>query len=315
MSSTAMRQKAGEANYVPVLGKTLKFTHLDKVLYPEVGFTKAQVIDYYASIEKVILPHLKNRPLTVKRYPDGVDNEFFYEKQCPSYRPQWLETTSVPFERKRVNFCIINDLASLLWITNLASLEMHPSLSLSDNVSQPTMMVFDLDPGDPATLLECLDVALKLRELFHELGLESFPKSSGGKGLHVYVPLNTDVTYEKTKAFAHALAQFLEKRYPLLVTSNMRKDSRTGKVFMDWSQNDYHKTTVCVYSMRARSRPTVSAPLEWKECERALKRKDASKLVFESRDMLKRIQRKGDIFAPVLSLHQKLPDLNEQRTM
>lgn len=311
MSRKASEQEAAGAKPVRVEDKRLKLTHLDKVLYPEVGFTKAQVIDYYANVESAILPYLKNRPLTLKRYPNGVDDDFFYEKHCPSHRPKWVETASVEGGRKRVNFCIVNDLASLVWVANLASLELHTSLSLSGNVSQPTMMVFDLDPGEPATLLECLDVALKLRHTLQELGLESFPKTSGGKGLHLYVPLNTPATYEETKTFAHALAQLMEKRHKSLVTSNMRKDLRKGKVLVDWSQNDHHKTTVCVYSMRARREPTVSTPVHWKECEKALKRKDASKLVFETPDVLKRIEREGDIFAPVLNLKQKLPDLSE----
>ncbi len=290
-------------------GKRLKLTNLGKILYPESDFTKADVVDYYARIGPIITPHLENRPLTLKRYPNGVDEDYFYEKQCPKYHPKWLETTKVQGEEKTINFCMANDLPSLIWVANLASLELHTSLSLSNDIMRPTMIVFDLDPGPPATLLECIEIGLKLRDLLQELGLRSFPKTSGGKGLHVYIPLNTPVTYDQTKPFAHAIAQLMEKRHKKLVTSNMRKDLREGKVFVDWSQNDHHKTTVCAYSLRARPKPTVSAPLEWKECEKALKSKDSSKLVFEAREMLKRVERKGDIFAAVLDLKQKLPSL------
>ncbi|HTY22731.1 MAG TPA: non-homologous end-joining DNA ligase [Desulfomonilaceae bacterium] len=309
MSKKSGSDEDGETKYVKVQEKRLKLTHLDKVLYPEAGFTKAEVIDYYARIAPTMLSHLKNRPLTLKRYPNGTDKDFFYEKHCPSHRPRWMETIEVSGEDKTVNFCRVNNLPSLIWVANLASLEMHTSLSLSKDLSRPTMMVFDLDPGPPATLLQCLEVAVKLRELFEEYGLESFPKTSGGKGLHLYVPLNTPVTYDETKSSAREFARLMEKRHERLVTANMRKELRKGKVFIDWSQNDHHKTTVCAYSLRARGRPTVSAPVQWKECEKALKRSDPSMLVWEAEGMLKRVERQGDLFEPVLSLKQKLPSL------
>ncbi len=298
-----------DTKYLTVDDRRVKLTNLGKILYPENDFTKADVIDYYARIGPTILPHLENRPLTLKRYPDGVDEDFFYEKHCPRYRPKWVEIAKVQGEDKTINFCMANDLPSLLWVANLASLELHTSLSLSNDISRPTMVIFDLDPGPPATLLQCVEIAVKLRDVLRDLDLESFPKTSGGKGLHLYIPLNTPVTYDDTKSFAHAIAQLMEKRHKELVTANMRKDLRKGKVLVDWSQNDDHKTTVCAYSLRAGAKPTVSAPLEWKECENALKRKDTSKLVLEAGEMLKRIKRKGDIFAPVTDLKQKLPSL------
>ncbi len=298
-----------DTKYLTIDDKRMKLTNLGKIFYPESDFTKADVIDYYARIGPVITPHLKNRPLTLKRYPNGVDEEYFYEKQCPKFRPKWLETTKVQGQDKIINFCMANDVPSLIWVANLASLELHTSLSLSNDIMRPTMIVFDLDPGPPATLLQCIEIGLKLRDVLQDLGLQSFPKTSGGKGLHVYIPLNTPVTYDQTKPFAHAIAELMEKRHKNLVTSNMRKDLRSGKVFVDWSQNDDHKTTVCAYSLRAGPKPTVSAPVEWKECERALKQQDASKLVFEAPEVLKRVDRKGDIFAPVTKLKQKLPSL------
>ncbi len=295
---------------VQVDGKELTIKNLEKVLYPATGFTKGQVIDYYVKIGPVILPHLQNRPLTLKRYPNGVDAGFFYEKECPSYHPEWIETISVPSTRRAfVHFCVVNDLASLIWVVNLASLEMHTSLSYKDDVLTPTMMVFDLDPGPPADLLDCLDIAFQLKAIFDELGLEVFPKTSGGKGLHVYAPLNTKTDYDKTKSFAKAVAQLLEKKNPDKVTSNMRKDLRKGKIFVDWSQNDDHKTTVCVYSLRARERPTVSAPVTWERLQWAAKHKDTSKIVMETADILRQVEKEGDLYAPMLTLKQTLPKL------
>jgi bifunctional non-homologous end joining protein LigD len=299
----------GHSQRITVDDKSFNVTNLQKVLYPETGFTKAEVIDYYVRIGPTILPHLKDRPLTMKRYPDGVQGDFFFEKHCPTHRPEWIQTVGVAGEHKTVNYCMANDLASLVWVANLASLELHTSLSVAGRPESPTMMVFDLDPGAPATLLQAVEVAIQLRALFSDLGLESFPKTSGKKGLHVYVPLNTPVTYDDTKAFAHAIALLMEKRHRELVTSNMRKDLRAGKVFLDWSQNDDHKTTVCVYSLRAADRPTVSTPVEWGECEEALKRQDASRLKWDAKAVLKRIETKGDLFEPVLKLRQKLASL------
>jgi bifunctional non-homologous end joining protein LigD len=294
---------------VEVQGKRLKLSNLEKVLYPAAGFTKGAVIDYYTRAAPVLLPHLRARPLTLKRYPDGVEGEYFYEKQCPSHRPDWVNTAPVKANGKTINFCLANDLPTLVWTSNLADLELHTSLSLAKDVDRPTMMVFDLDPGAPAAILECVKVGLLLRKVLDELGLESFPKTSGSKGFQVYVPLNTPVTYDDTKPFARALAQLLEKQHPKLVVSNMKKELRKGKVLVDWSQNNDFKTTICVYSLRAKERPTVSTPVEWDEAESALKSKASDRLVFESEDALGRVERHGDLFEPVLKLKQRLPKL------
>lgn len=288
-------------------GVQVPVSNLDKVLFPQAGFTKGDVIDYYARIAPEMLPHLKARALTLKRYPDGVDKFFFYEKQCPAHRPDWVKTTRVAKTKGKIDYCVIDDLPSLVWAANLANLEFHTFLHRKTAISRPTALAFDLDPGPPADILTCCEVGLLLRDCFDSLGLQSFPKTSGSKGMQVYVPLNTPVTYERTKAFALAVAQALESQLPQLVVSNMLKKLRTGKVLVDWSQNDDHKTTVCVYSLRAKERPTVSTPLTWDEVATALKRR--KKLVFETKDVLKRVKKHGDLFAPVLTLKQKLPAL------
>jgi bifunctional non-homologous end joining protein LigD len=289
--------------------KTLEVSNLNKVLYPAVGFTKANVIDYYIRVAPVLLPHLKDRPLTLKRYPNGVTGEFFYEKRCPPHRPEWVKTARVWSEGNNdfVNFCVANDLPTLVWAANLADLELHTSLSKSKNKEKPTMLVFDLDPGPPATIVECASVAFWLKEIFDAHGLEVFAKTSGSKGLQLYIPLNTPVTYEATKPFAQALAQRLEREHPREVVSKMQKALRPGKVFIDWSQNDSHKTTVCVYSLRAKERPTVSTPVSWEEVDELRRKKKPELLVFTSDDTLKRVEKLGDLFAPVLKLKQKLP--------
>jgi bifunctional non-homologous end joining protein LigD len=293
-------------------GRTLSLSNLDKVLYPEAGFTKGQVIDYYARVAPVLLPHLRDRPLTLKRYPNGVDQEFFYEKQCPAHRPAWVQTAAVwsRQSKRTIDFCLCQDLPTLVWLANLADLELHTSLALAADVTKPTMLVFDLDPGAPAAILECAQVALWVRELFAALGLESLIKTSGSKGMQAYVPLNTDVTYDQTKPFAQAVAQLLEKQHPDLVVSSMAKERRKGKVLVDWSQNDEHKTTVNVYSLRAREQPTVSTPLEWDEVSAALEAGDDAALSFTSDDVLDRAERLGDVFAPTLELEQELPALS-----
>jgi bifunctional non-homologous end joining protein LigD len=297
---------------VTVGRRKLKLTNLDKVLYPKTGTTKAEVIDYYARVADVILPHLKGRPLTLKRYPDGVDRFHFYEKNCPKHRPEWVKTTPIYVDRRagEIDFCMCENLATLTWLAQLASLELHPSLSKATRIEQPTVLAFDLDPGPPAALVECCQVALRVRELFSGFGLESFPKVSGGKGLQVYVPLNTKVTYEETSPFAKAVAQLLEKETPKEVVSKMAKAQRRGKVFVDWSQNHQKKTTIAVYSLRARERPTASIPLHWSEVERAAKRGDAKRLRFEIPAAIKRVEKEGDLFEPVLKLRQKLPALD-----
>ncbi len=279
------------------------------MLWPDSGFTKGQVIDYCARIADAILPHLRNRPLTLKRYPNGVEAGSFYEKRCPGHRPEWVETAAVWSGRNEgdIDYCLCNEKATLIWMAQLAALELHPSLSLAAEIERPTVLAFDLDPGAPADVLDCCRVALRLREMFAGLGLECFPKTSGSKGLQVYVPLNSEITYERTKPFAHAVAQALERAEPDRVVSRMARKLRKGKVFVDWSQNDQHKTTVAAYSLRARERPTVSTPVEWREVERAMKRKDEGGLSFEASDVLKRVSSRGDLFAPVLELTQELP--------
>ena len=301
---------------IEVQGKQLKLSNLEKVLYPATGFTKQQVIDYYVRIAPAILPHLAGRALTRKRYPNGVDAEFFYEKNAPQHRPDWVKTAPIWSEgnRRMVHYILANDLATLVWLANLAAIELHPSLALATDITCPTMIVFDLDPGPPANIVQCCQVGFWLREIFEHFGLQSFPKTSGSKGLQIYVPLNTPIKYEATKSFARALAQLLEQEHPDLVVSDMKKKMRTGKVFVDWSQNDEHKTTVAVYSLRAREHPTVSTPVTWDEVERARKKKDANLLVFEAPQVVTRMEKMGDVFAPVLKLKQRLPDLKQVAT-
>jgi bifunctional non-homologous end joining protein LigD len=287
---------------VDVEGRRLKLSNLDKVLYPEPGFTKGEVIDYYTRVAPAVLPHLRGRALTLKRYPNGVDGKYFYEKQKPSHAPDWVRSETIETGDRDIDFVLCDDLATLVWLANLADLELHPSLARADDPDRPTVLAFDLDPGEPAGLPECRQVALLLRETFADLGLECLAKTSGSKGMQVYVPLNTPVTYDDTKPFAQAIAQLLEKQHPKLVVSSMKKSLRPGKVFIDWSQNSRHKTTVAVYSLRARERPTVSTPVTWDEIE-----DDSLDLVFDSAAVLDRIAEQGDLFAPVLELEQELP--------
>src|SRR6266478_4169171 len=296
---------------IEVQEKHLKLSNLEKVLYPATGFAKQQIIDYYVRIAPAIVPHLAGRALTRKRYPNGVDAEFFYEKNAPQHRPDWVKTAPIwsDSNRRTIHYILADDLATLVWLANLAAIELHPSLALAKDITCPTMMVFDLDPGPPANIVQCCQVGRWLREIFEHFDLQSFPKTSGSKGLQIYVPLNTPTKYESTKTFAHALAQLLEHDHPESVVSDMKKKVRTGKVFVDWSQNDEHKTTVAVYSLRARERPTVSTPVSWDEVERAFKKKDASLLVFEAKQVLERVEKMGDLFAPLLELKQKLPKL------
>ena len=302
---------ARQVSNVEIEGKQLSLSNLTKVLYPEAGFTKAQVIDYYVRIAPALLPHLRGRPLTMKRYPEGVNGMHFYEKNCPSHRPEWVKTARIWSEgnNRWMDYCMIQDLPTLVWAANLADLELHTSLSLAKDVLRPTMVVFDLDPGAPANIVQCCQVGLWLRRLFEQMGIQSFAKTSGSKGLQVYVPLNTPTTYDQTKPFAHALARLLESEHPDKIVSEMKKSLRTGKVFVDWSQNDDHKTTICVYSLRAKERPTVSSPVAWEEVERCLAKQDPELLVFDSGQVLARVEKKGDPFEPVLTLKQKLPEL------
>ncbi|HEX6753289.1 MAG TPA: non-homologous end-joining DNA ligase [Solirubrobacterales bacterium] len=299
---------------VEVDGRELKLTNLDKVLYPEAGFSKGEVVDYYAKVAPAMVPHLAGRAVTMRRFPEGVDDTdaAFFEKRCPKHRPEWVQTARVLAgpHAGYIDYCVCGDRATLVWMAQLAAIELHPSLSLGKKHEQPTVLAFDLDPGPPAEALDCGRVALRLRELMGHVGLESFVKTSGSKGLQVYVPLNTKTSYEETRPFAQAIAQLLAKQSPDEVIAKMgKKTLRKGKVFVDWYQNNERKTTISVYSLRARERPTVSTPVTWDELERAVERGDADSLVFEAADVLERVERHGDLFAPVLELKQKLPEL------
>jgi bifunctional non-homologous end joining protein LigD len=302
---------------VAIGNKRLKLSNLDKVLYPKAGFTKAQVIDYYLRVSDALLPHLRNRPLTLKRYPNGVDQPYFYEKRCPSHRPSWVRTADVYSERNAsaVPYCLVNDVATLVWAANLADLELHVPLAKASAMDRPTQMVFDLDPGEPANLIQCCEVGVLLRGMFDSLGLESFAKTSGSKGLQVYVPLNQPkITYDDTKPFARAVAELLEREKRDLIVSNMKKSLRAGKVLVDWSQNDPHKTTVCVYSLRAKDHPTVSTPVRWDEVVACAQRGDSAALTFDPEATLGRIKKDGDLFAPLLELRQSLPRLSRHKS-
>jgi bifunctional non-homologous end joining protein LigD len=288
--------------------RRLSLSNLDKLLYPQAGFTKGHVIDYYTRIAPVLLPHLRDRPLTLKRYPDGVEKGHFYEKRCPSHRPDWVRVAPVWSGRNEgdINYCVADDLATLVWLANLADLEMHTPLARASDIETPTLIAFDLDPGAPATIVECARVALELREAFDHLGLAAFPKTSGSKGMQVYLPLNTPgVTWDDSKTFAMHLAQLLERRDRELVVSDMAKAKRGGKVFVDWSQNDRHKTTVNVYSLRAMESPTVSTPLSWDEVQ--VIADSGEPLSFTAPEVLARVEEMGDLFSEVQTLEQELP--------
>ena len=300
----------GDGVEVRVGGRTLKLTNLDKVLYPQTRFTKRDVIEYLVHIAPAILPHLAGRPLTRKRYPNGVDGKFFFEKNTPSHRPEWVRVAPIELSKKTVEFTVCDDLPTLVWLGNLAALELHTSLSMADPIERPTTMVFDLDPGPPATIVECCHVALLLEGMFEHLGLRAFPKTSGNKGMQVYVPLNVpEATYDATKGFSRAVAETLEASEPELVVSRMAKALRGGKVFIDYSQNDEHKTTVAVYSLRARERPTVSTPITWDEVRSCARSGDPDELVFDAAQVIARVAEHGDLFAPVASLVQRIPAL------
>jgi bifunctional non-homologous end joining protein LigD len=290
-------------------GHTLTVSNLDKALYPEAGFTKGDVIRYFIDISSVLLPHLRARPITMKRYPEGVDHFFFYEKQCPRHRPEWIDTAAVMSERRggEMQFCVVNNLASLVWMGNLADLELHTSLARAPAIGKPTMMVFDLDPGEGTNVLQCAQVAFWLRDKLESLKLESFPKTSGSKGIQVYVPLNTTTTFEVTKTASRHIADSVAADHPQAVVTNMLKKLRQNKVLIDWSQNDEHKTTVCVYSLRATKQPQVSTPLTWPELQKLWKRGDADAFRFSPDEVRQRVKKRGDLFAPVLKLKQRLP--------
>jgi bifunctional non-homologous end joining protein LigD len=291
---------------VEVGGRQLKVSNLDKVLYPAAGFTKAEVIDYYVRIAPVMVPHVGDRGVTLRRYPNGVEETSFFEKRCPSHRPDWIGTFEGPGDRNgTIGYCALDSVAAMAWVGNMAALEIHAPMARGADIESPTMCVFDLDPGPRTGIPECAEVALDIREVLDNLaGLEAFAKTSGSKGLQLYVPLNTPHTHEGGSEFAQAVAQALEKHHPKRVTSTMAKAARPGKVFIDWSQNSRHKTTVAVYSLRARPHPTVSTPVTWDEVEEAA---DGADLSFEAPDVLTRIDELGDLFADTLTIEQHLP--------
>ena len=306
--------KEEDRTLVDVDGQTLSLSNLGKLMYPVAGFTKADVIDYYRRIASVMVPHLAGRPITLVRFPNGVDGPSFFEKNCPSHRPPWVETVDIMTSGRRsgrnkeelIHFCLLESPAHLVWTANLAALELHPGLQTKSDLGRPTCVVFDLDPGAPADVVTCAEVALMIREVLEHLGVEAVVKTSGSKGLQLYVPLNTAVDFDQTRDFALALGQILEREHPKLVTTNMAKDQRTGKVFVDWSQNTFSKTTVAVYSLRARERPTASTPVSWHEIEGAEHLDD---LRFEASEVVERVEEHGDLFSPMLTLTQQLPGL------
>jgi bifunctional non-homologous end joining protein LigD len=293
--------------HVEVGGRQLTLSNLDKVLYPS-GFTKAQVIDYMARIAPVAVPHYARRALTFKRFPDGTDTPGFFEKRCPGHRPDWVPVALGPGDRAGgIEYCCIDEPAALVWAANMAAIEIHAPMALAADIGTPRAVVFDFDPGAPATITECCTVALAARDVLSAVGLDGWCKTSGSKGLQLYVPLNTGaVTHERAAEFALAVGQVLERQLPKQVTTVMAKSNRPGKVFVDWSQNAFHKTTIAPYSLRARRDPTVSTPITWSEVARCAD--GEIELRFESDDVLARVDTDGDLFAPVLSTEQELPD-------
>ena len=297
---------------VNVDGRTLSLSNLDKVLYPEVGFTKGEVIDYYTRIAPVLLPHLANRALTFKRYPDGVDGQFFFAKNAPAGTPEWVRTVNLPSpgstkNRETINYPVADDLPTLVWAANLAALELHVPMwrvNAKGKPLNPDLLVFDLDPGAPATIVECCEVAGFVSAALAEDDLVAYPKTSGSKGLQLYVPLDTTSSWQDVHAYARRIAQRLEQEHPNLVVENMKKELRKGKVLVDWSQNNAAKTTIAVYSLRARPEPTVSTPVTWDEVAECRRADD---LRFTSAETLARVEELGDLFAPCLEGGQSLP--------
>jgi bifunctional non-homologous end joining protein LigD len=303
-----MPRSAGAAAGLDVGGRRLAIRHLDRVLYQRAGTTKAELLDYYVRIADAMLPHLRDRLLHMHRYPEGVEGPRFWQKGCPEHRPEWVPTAPVWSRDKgeAIEYCVVQELAALLWAVNIGSLELHTSLHRRDELDRPTAIAFDLDPGPGAGRLECAEVALRVRALLGDLGLRGWAKTSGGKGLQVYVPLDGTATYAETKPVARTVAEILEAQTPDRVVSRMARSLRAGKVLVDWSQNTEHKSTVCAYSVRAKERPTVSTPLRWSEIEAAVELGDAGALVFEMGAVLERVAEHGDVFAPVLAGRQSL---------
>ena len=293
---------------VQIDGRELVLSNLDKVLYPDAGFTKGDVIDYYLQAAPTMLTHLGGRPVTRKRYPNGVDESFFFEKNAPRHRPDWVETVTIPSRERPVDYVVCSDVSTLVWLANLAALELHTNLGRADAVGVPQYVVFDLDPGPGTSIVECCRVALLLRGMFAQLGLESVAKTSGSKGLQMYIPLNDpDATYASTRAFAKAVAELWEQEAADLVVSKMTRAIRTDRVLIDWSQNNQVKTTICAYSLRARAQPTVSTPITWSEATACEKSGDPARLRFTSKQTLSRIARRGDLFVQAAELEQSLP--------
>lgn len=290
---------------VEIDGRELSVSNLDKVLYPEAGFTKAEVIDYYIRVAPAMLPHVRQRGVTLRRYPNGVDGTSFFEKRCPDHRPDWIGTALGPGDRKGgIHYLVIDEVATLAWVGNMAGLEVHAPMARAPAIESPTMVVFDLDPGAPASIVDCCRVALEIQEVLSDLDLESWPKTSGSKGLQLYLPLNTPHTHDHASSFALAVAQLLEKQDPKRVTSVMKKELRKGKIFVDWSQNSFHKTTIAAYSLRARPTPTVSTPITWDEVRSGA---DGEVLSFTAPEVLERVADFGDLFGPTATLEQELP--------
>jgi bifunctional non-homologous end joining protein LigD len=292
---------------VEVDGHQLTLSNLDKVLYPKVGFTKGEVIDYYARIAPTILPHAGDRAITLKRYPNGVDGKFFYEKNCPKAKPSWMRTAPIRSEDGFIEYCQFDSVADVVWAANLAALELHTTMARAATPANPTMVVFDLDPGAPADIVDCCDIGLWIRDLLDGIGLRSFAKTSGSKGLQVYLPLNGSNDYDHTTGFAKQVAELMEREEPARVVSVQKKDLRKGKVLVDWMQNSFHKTTVCAYSLRARDEPTVSTPVTWDEVEACADDRDAAQLTFTAEDVLDRVEELGDLWEPTLTVEQSLP--------
>jgi bifunctional non-homologous end joining protein LigD len=312
-SLTASAEPTAKNKYRLQVGeRELAVSNLDKVLYPATGFTKGDLIDAYADLAEVLLPHLRGRPVTLKRYPDGVEGKFFYEKRSPKHRPDWVATARLPSDSAKgeIDYTLIEDLPTLVWAANLADIELHVALARADDQDHPESLVFDLDPGAPADVLTCADVALRIRALFTQLGLDCYPKTSGSKGIHLHVPLNGTATFAESRPFAKALAETFEARFPDEVISRQTRSKREGKVLIDWSQNVPSKTTASVYSVRARERPTASTPVEWEELEAAVEAKDAGALDFTVDELRARVAAKGDLYAPLLTQRQELPDLS-----
>ncbi|HEY3684295.1 MAG TPA: non-homologous end-joining DNA ligase [Streptosporangiaceae bacterium] len=290
---------------VTVEDRNLKLSNLHKVLYPADGVTKAEVIDYYQAIAPVLLPHLDGRPLTVKRFPDGVDGKSFFEKNAPRHKPPWVRTVRLPvpgstMDRDEIDFIVVEGLPTLVWLANLAALELHvPQWTVGPRggAHGADLLVFDLDPGTPATAVECARVAMLLRDVLAADGLDAYPKSSGKKGMQLYVPIHPAAS-GRTSEYAKSLAERLTEEHPDLVVARMEKRLRPGKVLIDWSQNNPAKTTVAVYSLRAADTPTVSAPLTWAEVENATAPAD---LRFTANEVRDRVEADGDLFAPLLA--------------